>query len=67
MGLTALLDSRSVRLAGTLSMLAEAAVSWSRDERRTAVLFLGAAAIAYRFSALGLAVEGVLRLSRRAG
>ena len=67
MGLYALLGSKTMKRASTLSMLIEVALSWSRDERRLAVLFLGAAALAYRWSALGLAAEGVLRLYRRAG
>jgi hypothetical protein len=67
MGLNALLGSKTMERASTLSMLVEAALSWSRDERRVAVLFLGAAALAYRWSALGLAAEGAVRLYRRTG
>ena len=67
MGLNALLRSKKVKRASTLSMLVEAVLSWSRDERRLAVLFLGAAALAYRWSALGLVAEVALRLYRRVG
>jgi hypothetical protein len=65
MGPNTLFDSTAAKRASTLSMLVEAALSWSRDERRLAVLFLGAAALAYRWSALGVAVEGAVRLYRR--
>ena len=60
-------ESRAAKRASTLSMLVEAARSWARGERRLAVLLLGVAALAYRWSALGLAAEGAIGLYRRTG
>lgn len=43
-------------------MLVEAGLALARGRRRIAVLLLGAAALAYRFSVLGFVVEALIRV-----
>jgi len=64
MTLNALFGSGIARRAGALSLLVEAALSWSGGDRRTAVLLLGVAGLAYRWNGLGVAAEVALRLHR---
>ncbi|WP_267643691.1 hypothetical protein [Haloarchaeobius amylolyticus] len=65
MSLANVFDSTRTRQASALSMLAEAGMALWRGKTKVAALFLGAAAIAYRWSALGFAAEGLIRLYRR--
>lgn len=62
MGLTQVLHSRGARQLGAVSMLVEAGLALARGKRRLAALFLGAAALAYRVSALGILAEVLIRL-----
>ena len=62
MTLTQILRSKRARQLSAVSMLVEAGLALARGKRRLAAMLLGAAALAYRFSALGFLVEGSIRL-----
>lgn len=65
MVLSEVLGSKSVRRLGVVSTLVDAAMALSRGEKRIAAAFLGAAALAYRWSALGFLVQILVRVYRR--
>ncbi|MFC7045466.1 hypothetical protein ACFQH6_08645 [Halobacteriaceae archaeon GCM10025711] len=60
-----LLDSRHVRQLSAVSMLLEALQSLRRGRSRVALAFVGAAALAYRWSAVGFLAELLVRAYRR--
>lgn len=61
MGVTRVLDSQGARRLSAVSMLVEAGLALVRGKRRLAALLLGAAALAYRFSFLGVVAEVLIR------
>jgi hypothetical protein len=65
MELTEVLNSKSVQRLGVVSTLVDALMALSRGEKRLAAAFLGAAALAYQWSSLGLLVQVLLRAYRR--
>ncbi|WP_332899790.1 hypothetical protein [Haladaptatus sp. CMSO5] len=65
MGLGKLLNSRGIKRLSTLSMIAEAAVAFRRGEKKIGAMLIGAAVLSMRWSAVGLAGEGLIRLYRR--
>jgi hypothetical protein len=65
MMLTDVLDSTSLKGLGVATTLADAVVALSRDEKRLAVAFFGAAALAYRWSYIGLLAQVLVRAYRR--
>jgi len=65
MGLTDLLTSKRSGQISALSMLVEAAIALYRGERDVAALFLGAAALAYRWSFLGAVAEILIKAYQR--
>ena len=62
MGITRVLRSRGARNLSAVSMLVEAGLALARGKRTIAALLLGAAALAYRFSAVGFLAEVLIRL-----
>ncbi|WP_336359884.1 hypothetical protein [Haladaptatus sp. ZSTT2] len=46
-------------------MIAEAAVAFRRGEKKIGAMLIGAAVLSMRWSAVGLAGEGLIRLYRR--
>lgn len=65
MGLADLLTSKRSGQISALSMLVEAAIALYRGERDVAALFLGAAALAYRWSFLGMVAEILIKAYQR--
>lgn len=65
MGLGKLLKSPGVKRISTLSMIAEAAFAFRRGEAKIGAMLIGAALLSMRWSAVGLAGEGLIRLYRR--
>lgn len=61
MGLTRILRSKRTRNASAITMLVEAGMALRRGKKRLAVLFLGAAALAYRWSGVGILLELLIR------
>jgi hypothetical protein len=65
MGLTQVLDSPHAKRLSVLTMLVEAGIALLRGNKKVAALLVGAAAIAYRWSGVGFAVEILIRLYQR--
>lgn len=59
--LTRLFDSRSARNLSTVSMIVEAGLALARGKRKIAALLLGAAALASRWSVVGILAEIAIR------
>ncbi|ELY46281.1 hypothetical protein [Natronorubrum sulfidifaciens] len=64
MGLTKLLGSKATRSLTVLSVLSEAKRAFSRGKRIRAVFLLGLAVVAWKWTMLGVAAQGVLKLVR---
>ncbi len=64
MVLKRLLGSRATRSLTVLSVLKEAKRSFDRGSRTRAVLLLGVAVLAWKWTILGLAAQGVLAVVR---
>lgn len=62
MGVTQVPNSRGARQLSAVSKFVEAGLALSRGKRRLAVMLLGAATLAYRFSILGFVAEVLVRL-----
>ncbi|WP_338729550.1 hypothetical protein [Haladaptatus sp. DJG-WS-42] len=65
MGLGKLLNSPGAKRISTLSMIAEAAFAFRRGEPKIGAMLIGAALLSMRWSVVGLASEGLIRLYRR--
>lgn len=65
MALSNVLDSNTVKGLGVASTLVDALMALSRGEKKLAAAFVGAAALAYRWSSLGFLAQVLLRAYRR--
>jgi hypothetical protein len=67
MVLRKLLGSKATRSLTVFSVLAEAKQSFDRGHRGRALLMLGVAAIAWKWTLAGMAAQGLVRLLRKGG
>ncbi len=65
MGLAEAFNSVRSGQISAISLLVEAGLSLYRGEKRTAALLLGAAVLAYRWSAVGFVAQILYRIYRR--
>lgn len=65
MVLRKLLGSKATRSLTVLSVLAEAKRAFKRGERIHAVLLLGVAVIAWKWTIIGMVAQGLLKLFRK--
>ena len=61
-GLAQLFGSRRARNLSTVSMIVEAGLALARGKRKIAMLLVGAAALASRWSAVGFLAEIAIRI-----
>lgn len=67
MVLKKLLGSKVTRSLTVFSVLAEAKQSFNRGNRTRALLLLGVAALAWKWTIIGMAAQGVVKLLRKGG
>lgn len=65
MGLKRLLGSRATRSLTVLSVLKEAKQAFEGGNRVRAAALLGVAALAWKWSVIGMAAQGLIKLIRR--
>jgi hypothetical protein len=66
MGLANVFKSKQAGQISAVSMLVEAGLALYRGEKRIAALLLGAAALSYRWSIVGIVAEALIRVYQRA-
>ncbi|THE66404.1 hypothetical protein D8Y22_02235 [Salinadaptatus halalkaliphilus] len=64
MALTKLLGSKATRSLTVVSVLREAKRAFSHGNRTRALLFLGLAVVAWKWTVIGLAAQGLVTLLR---
>ena len=67
MVLTKLLGSKATRSLTVFSVLAEAKRSFDRGNKVRALLMLGVAALAWKWTLVGMAAQGIVKLVRKGG
>ncbi|MFC4439744.1 MULTISPECIES: hypothetical protein [Natrialbaceae] len=67
MVLKKLLGSKATRSLTVFSVLAEAKRALDRGNRTRALLLLGVAALAWKWTIIGMAAQGVVKLLRKGG
>ncbi len=65
MGLAKAFTSKRSGQVSAISMLVEAGLALYRGERKIAALLLGAAALSYRWSIVGIVAEVLIRVYQR--
>ncbi|EMA54064.1 hypothetical protein [Halococcus thailandensis] len=65
MGLAKALKSKQAGQISAISMLVEAGLALYRGEKKIAALLLGAAALSYRWSIVGIVAEALIRIYQR--
>ncbi|WP_265109279.1 hypothetical protein [Halosolutus halophilus] len=64
MGLTKLLHSKATRSLTVVSVLRDAKTALDRGNRTRAIALLGVAVLAWKWTVVGLAAQGVVKLLR---
>ncbi|EMA49771.1 hypothetical protein C448_01749 [Halococcus morrhuae DSM 1307] len=65
MGLANAFKSKQAGQISAVSMLVEAGLALYRGEKKIAALLLGAAALSYRWSIVGIVAEALIRIYQR--
>ena len=65
MGLVKAFKSKQAGQISAISMLVEAGLALYRGEKKIAALLLGAAALSYRWSIVGIVAEALIRVYQR--
>ncbi|WP_256684630.1 hypothetical protein [Halococcus qingdaonensis] len=65
MGLANAFKSKQAGQISAISMLVEAGLALYRGEKKIAALLLGAAALSYRWSIVGIVAEALIRVYQR--
>lgn len=65
MGLANAFKSKQAGQISAISMLVEAGLALYRGEKKIAALLLGAAALSYRWSIVGVVAEALIRIYQR--
>lgn len=65
MGLAKAFKSKQAGQISAVSMLVEAGLALYRGEKKIAALLLGAAALSYRWSIVGIVAEALIRIYQR--
>lgn len=67
MGLTKLLGSKATRSLTVASVLSDAKRAFDRGDRTRGLLLVVVAALAWKWTVLGMAAQGIVKLLRRGG
>ena len=67
MVLTKLLGSKATRSMTVVSVLSDAKRAFDRGNRTRGLLLVGVAVLAWKWTVLGMAAQGIVKLLRRGG